>query len=276
VDWAQNPAPDLLDMIRANPRMKVWNLDPAGGIAIMRFNHLYPPFDNPAIRRALLGAIDQAEFMTAAAGTDRSLWKDNVGVFSPDTPMASTVGLEELTGPRDFAAVRRALEEAGYKGTPVVMLGASDYPATNGPALVGADTLRKVGMNVDFQQVDWGTTIQRRASKQPPDKGGWNIFYTYLNGTNNFDPAGHLGIRGNGGDAWFGWPTAPKLEALRAAWFEAPDQAAQKAICERIQAQFWQDVPYIPLGCLYAPTAHNKGLVGMRNGFVQFYDVRWG
>jgi peptide/nickel transport system substrate-binding protein len=275
-DWVQNPSPDLLDLIRAKRDMKVWGLDPAGGIAVMRFNQLFPPFDNPAIRRALLGAIDQAEFMTAAAGTDRSLWKDRVGVFSPDTPMASEVGIEVLAGKRDFAAVRSALAAAGYKGERIVMLGASDYPTTNGPALVGADVLRKVGMNIDFQQVDWGTTVQRRASKQPPDKGGWNIFYTYLNGTNNLDPAGQLGIRGNGADAWFGWPDAPKLEALRTAWFDAPDVAAQKAICEQIQAQFWQDVPYIPLGCLYAPTAHNKGLVGMRNGFVQFYDVKWG
>ena len=34
-----------------------------GSIAIMRFNQLYAPFDNPAIRRALLGAVDQADVM---------------------------------------------------------------------------------------------------------------------------------------------------------------------------------------------------------------------
>ena len=32
----------------------------------MRPNCLYPPFDNPAIRRAIMGAIDQTAFMTAA------------------------------------------------------------------------------------------------------------------------------------------------------------------------------------------------------------------
>ena len=101
-------------------------------------------------------------------------------------------------------------------------------------------------MNVDLQTSDWGTVVQRRASRQPPDKGGWNVFFTYLNGTNNLDPASQLGIRGNGDQAWFGWPKAPELEALRAAWFEAPDLAAQTAVCERIQQQFWQDVPYLP------------------------------
>src|SRR5437660_7928325 len=43
----------------------------ATAIGIMPFNQLHLPFDNPAIRRAVLGAIDQAEAMSAIAGTDR-------------------------------------------------------------------------------------------------------------------------------------------------------------------------------------------------------------
>lgn len=274
VDWAQSPATDLMEMMAKTGKLTIAPLDPAGGIAVMRFNTLHPPFDNPAIRRALLGAVDQAEFMTAAAGDDRSLWKDRVGVFSPGTPMDSDAGMAVLTGKRDLAKVRADLIAAGYKGERVTMLGAVDYPATNGLALVGADLLKKVGMNVDYQAVDWGTTIQRRANKGAPDKGGWNIFYTYLTGTNNFDPAGHLGVRANGDAAWFGWPHSPKLEALRADWLDAPDLATQKKICAELQLQFFQDAPHLPLGCLYAPTVFAKNLRVQRNGFVQFYDVK--
>ncbi len=274
VDWWQTPVPDLLDLLRASGKVTVQNVDPAGGIGVLRFNFLFPPFDNPGIRRALLGAIDQDEFMTAAAGSDRSLWKDRVGVFSPGTPMASEVGIEVLTGKRDLEKVKRDLLAAGYKGEKVTLLGATDYPSTDALAQVAADVLRRVGMNVDFQTIDWGTVVQRRASRQPPDKGGWNIFFTYLNGTNNFDPAGQLGIRGNGKDAWFGWPDMPDLEALRTAWFNAPDVAAQKKICVEIQRRFWEDVPYIPLGAFYQPGAWNKAFSGFRIGFPQFYDVK--
>jgi peptide/nickel transport system substrate-binding protein len=275
VDWWQTPTPDLLGLLRQGGKIDVRNMDPAGGIGILRFNFLFPPFDNPAIRRALLGAIDQEEFMTAVAGDERDLWRDRVGVFSPGTPMASEVGIEVMTGKRDLEKVKQELIAAGYKGERVVLLGTSDYPSTNALALVAADVLRRVGMNVDFQAIDWGTVVQRRASKQPTDKGGWNVFFTYLNGTNNFDPAGQLGIRGNGAKAWFGWPDLPKLEELRDAWFRAPDEAAQKKICEELQRQFWQDVPYIPLGCYYQPEAWTKALTGVRIGFPQFYDVRW-
>ncbi len=273
VDYWQSPTPDLLPLLKKSGKLAMDVLDPAGGIGCLRFNHLFPPFDNPAIRRALLGGIDQVEFMQAAAGDDRALWKDRVGVFCPGAPMANEAGIEALAGKRDLDKVKRDLAAAGYKGERIAVLGASDYPQTNALALVAADYLRRVGMNVDFQSIDWGTVVQRRASKQPPDKGGWNIYFTYLNGTNNFDPAAQLGIRGNGDRAWFGWPSMPRMEELRAAWFDAPDQAAQKRICEEIQRQFWVEVPYIPLGVAYLPSAWNKSYSGVRMGFPQFYDI---
>jgi peptide/nickel transport system substrate-binding protein len=274
VDWWQEPVADLRAVLQADKRLTVEIQDPAGGIGVMRFNQLFAPFNNAAIRRALLGCIDQTECMLAVGGEDRSVWKDRVGVFSPGTPLASEAGIEVMTSPRDYEKVKRELKAAGYNGEKVVMMGPTDQPSTYAVALVCADALKKAGMNVDFQSLDWGTVVQRRSSRKPPAEGGWNIFFTYLNGTNNFDPASQLGIRGNGDKAWFGWPDAPKLEELRAAWFEAPDLAAQQRICRDIQLQFWQDVPYIPLGAYYSSTAYSRKLTGVRSGFPQFYDVR--
>jgi len=271
-DWWQQPPADLQPLLRTKPGIALQVLDPGGGLGCLRFNHLFPPFDKQAVRQALLGAVDQAEVMTAVAGDDRALWKEGVGVFSPGTPMATGVGTGAVVGQRDFAAVKRALAAAGYAGERVVFLDPTDYPATHAMALVMADAFQKCGLNVDLVSTDWGTLVQRRSSRKPPAEGGWNIFVTYLNGTNNFDPASQLGIRGNGDGAWFGWPTAPRLEALRADWFAAPDLAAQQRICADIQRQFFVDVPYLPLGAYYEATATRR-LKGLRSGFVQFYDV---
>ncbi len=93
-------------------------------------------------------------------------------------------------------------------------------------------SLSKIGFNIDLQAIDWGSVVQRRASREPIDKGGWNIFYTFLGGFGNISPAPNIAIRGNGGAAWFGWPTNEKIEELYSAWFEAPDQAAQQKICD--------------------------------------------
>ena len=62
-------------------------------MCIMRFNYLLPPFDNPAIRRALLGAVDQADAMQAINGTDRGGWHDRIGLFCSDTPLANDAGI---------------------------------------------------------------------------------------------------------------------------------------------------------------------------------------
>ncbi len=276
VDMWQSPTPDVVPLLKKGGKLAIEVLDPAGGIGCLRFNCLFPPFDRAEIRRALFGGIDQAEYMIAASGDDRAYWKDRVGIFCPGAPMANEAGIEVIAGPRDLEKVKRDLAAAGYKGEKVVMLGATDYPQTNALALVAADYLRRVGMNVDFQSIDWGTTVQRRAVRKPPDQGGWNIFFTYLNGTNNFDPAAQLGIRGNGDKAWFGWPSMPRMEELRTAWFNAPDLAAQKKICEEMQRQFWLDAPYIPLGVTYFPSAWKKEITGVRMGFPQFYEVKRG
>ncbi len=272
MDWWQQPTPDLQPLLRSKG-IKTEVLDPGAAVGCLRFNCLYPPFDNPAIRRALLGAVDQAEVMTAEAGDDHSLWKDHVGLFSPGTPMATTEGTDQLVGPRDFGKVRAALAAAGYKGEKIVVLDPTDYPSIHATALVMIDALQKSGMNVEVASSDWGTVVQRRSSRKPPAEGGWNVFFTNLNGTNNLDPAGQLGLRGNGDKAWFGWPNMPRLETLRDQWFDAPDVAAQQRICAQMQREFFQEPSYLPLGAYYEATATLK-LQGVRIGFAQFYDVR--
>jgi len=111
----------------------------ATAIGILRFNHLHPPFDNPAVRRALLGAVDQAEAMTAVAGEDRAAWSDGVGLFSTGTPLANDAGVEIMRTPRDYASVRQQLEHAGYKGETVVIISPTDLPGMRNLSLVGAD-----------------------------------------------------------------------------------------------------------------------------------------
>jgi peptide/nickel transport system substrate-binding protein len=92
VDWLDFVATDQMPLVTRRFGITVEVRDVAGSIPILRFNHLYPPFDNPAIRRALLGAIDQADVMTAQAGSDRAFWHDRIGLFSPGSPLATEAG----------------------------------------------------------------------------------------------------------------------------------------------------------------------------------------
>jgi peptide/nickel transport system substrate-binding protein len=111
------------------------------------------------------------------------------------------------------------------------VLAATTIPSIWAEASVATDVLQKIGMNVDLLALEWGAVVSRRASKEPPDKGGWNIFYTNLGGFGNISPGPNIAIRGSGGNAWFGWPTDPEMEALRDRWFAAPDLTSQQKVC---------------------------------------------
>jgi peptide/nickel transport system substrate-binding protein len=272
MDWWEVP-PDFMPQLRASPKLYLKQIDTLGGIRVMRFNHLHPPFDNPAIRRALLPAISQAEVMTAFT-SDTSLWRDHVGVFTPNTPMSNEAGIEVLAGPRSLAAARAALAAAGYRGERVVVLNPADQPEVSSNTLVGCDIATKVGFNIDIQTMDWGTMLARRAKTDPADKGGWNLSFTGLSGSGCLDPSSHIALRGNGLKAWAGWPTSPRIEELRLAWFDAPSLAAQQAICIDIQKQFWIDLPYIPLGQRLGVNAFNKRVTDVPVNFPLFYGLK--
>lgn len=264
VDIIEMVGADFLPVLKAEPSVQLLPRS-TPNFAIMRFNHLQPPFNNPAIRQALLKAIDQRAIMAGTFGEEnKAFWQFGVGYFSPDSPMANKAGLEAFTSPRDFKKAAAEIKAAGYNGEPVVVLDPVDYPWTHPCTLLAADTLKKVGLNVDIQAMDWGTLMQRRQSQEPPGKGGWNIFLTALSGMSNFNPVGHIGLRGNGKDAWVGWPTAPRLEELRQQWLDAPDEATQKKICEEIQKQALVDVPYIPLGAFATVSGYSNNLTDIQ------------
>ncbi|WP_408904026.1 ABC transporter substrate-binding protein [Rhodopila sp.] len=274
MDWWEQPPSDYLPLFKRGGKLSVSIQDPTGLIGCMRPNFLYPPFDNVAFRRALLPAINQTDYMTAAAGTDPSLWHVPVGVFCPGTPMANDVDLNLLTGAHDPDAVKKAIQASGYKGEKVVALVATDQPAIKAAGEVGVAMMQSVGINVDDVETDWGTVVQRRTSKAAPDKGGWNVFFTYWSGMDMFNPAVDTSIRGNGPNGWLGWLEAPKLEQLRDAWIQAPDVPTQQKIAREIQAAFFDILPYYPLGQLLQPTAYSKSITGIPFGFVQFWNVK--
>jgi peptide/nickel transport system substrate-binding protein len=273
MDWWEAASADLVPGLRRRDDVTVRVQGFPGYAASLRPNELHPPFDNPGVRRAIMGGILQSDFMTAAAGEDRTLWRDRVGFFHPDSPMASDVGMEALTGPRDLDAVRRGLEAAGYKGERCVLLAGTDRPVINAMAEVANDLLRRVGMNVDFQATDWGTVLQRSGSKAPVEQGGWSLYVTGYHGASIVSPAPHNWLRGNGGASVAGWPTSARIEALRDAWFAAPDLAAQQAVARDLQVQAFADVPYYPLGLIHDVTAFRKSLTGVLPGLMLFYNV---
>ena len=274
IDWWENPPNDLAPLLRRSRDITMTNASPLGTVGSGVFNCLHPPFDKPAVRRAVLGALSQADFMTAAAGTEPGIWRDGVGIFTPGTPLASEAGMEIITRPRDIERSKRELREAGYNGERVVLLGTTDQPALQALSEVGADLLKKLGMNLDYQVMDWGSVVQRRASKEPVERGGWSMFHTTWFGIDAVNPLGYQVLRSNGTDAWFGWPSAPRAEELRMSWIDAPDVESQKRIGAEFQREILEQATYLPTGQYFSKTAHRRSITGVLEGIIAFWNVR--
>jgi ABC-type transport system substrate-binding protein len=274
IDWWEQPTPELRALFAKDKNIVVDVLDPLGLCSALRLNASQPPFNDKALRQALLPAIDQADFMAAIVGDDTRDWKKVGGVFTPGTPMANDTDAAKLTGPRDFALAQKLLKQAGYSDQPMRLIGPTDILAPAAMTQVSADVFRRLGFNQDVALSDWGTVIQRRSSREPVEKGGWSALCTSFSSFDFADPAVHPLLRGNGAAAWFGWPVTPELETLRANWFDAPDEAARKAISADIQRVALDEVAFIPLGTYSAFTATRADLTDRVNGFALFWNLR--
>lgn len=275
VDWWETPLPDLVPLLAKNKNIKVDIADPLGNIGAFRMNHLHPPFNDVRARRAVQIALSQADYMRAVVGDDESLWKELPGYFTPGTPLYTEAGGEPLKGKRDYEAAKKLLAESGYNGEKVVLLVATDVGITKSQGDVTADLLKKIGMNVDYQALDWGTVGQRRAKKDPPSQGGWNIFHTWHAGADCINPAPYVALDASGDTAWFGWPKSDEVQSKIAAWYAAPDMAAEKQAAVEINKASMEFVTYLQTGFFQMKQAWRSDISGVvKAPFPVFWDVK--
>ena len=274
VDWWEASSNDLHPILTRGGRIQIEPINPLGSLQKMLVNHLYPPFDRPEMRRALWSAINQADFMLAVNGANPAYSKTGVGFFAPQSPFASDAGMEHLNSPRDLEAARRALKEAGYNGEPLVTMAVSNVPLHRALAEVGTDMLRKVGLNLEVQTMDFSTMVQRAPKKDPPTKGGWHISFTGSSGMNFFSPALHRDLSGAGADGPQAWDSNPELKRLTGEWFKANSLEEQKSITREMQLQAFDSVPYYPLGQSIQQSAYKNTIKDRVVGYTVFWNVK--
>ena len=187
--------------------------------------------------------------------------------FICDTPLASDAGGETLIKGNGMADAKKALAEAGYDGTPVVILAPTDQILLKAQPVVVAQLLRDAGFKVDLQAMDWQTVVTRRAIQKPPKEGGWSMFFTYQGAADSLNPLVNVPMVGKGtSGGWYGWSEDPKLEELRDSFARATSPEEQKKIALEVQKEAYDQVIYVPLGQFQAPSAWRKSLTGVIDG----------
>ena len=275
VDWVEQPLTDLLPQLKGDRTLVVDRLDPFGLYPVLRFNCLQGPTANQGVRQALLAAINPVEVMQAVMGDDRTAYHAPVGCFLPGTASANEAGMDRLGGTRPVAEIKRMLDAAKYDGAPVVLLHPTDQPYYDAMAQVTYATCKRIGVAVTDAAMDFGTVVQRRASKEPLDRGGWSMFSSSFPALDYVDPLGAPALRGNGAGAWYGWPTAPKVEAARDAWLDSSDATERKRLATEMQGAVFEAASFAPLGQYLQSTAWNRRITGqLRTPVPVFWNVQ--
>jgi peptide/nickel transport system substrate-binding protein len=245
IDLIESPPTDLLPLLKGSRNVALYGWNTRGGQALMRFNHLQPPFDQVKARQAAMWALAQEDFLRAQY-SDPALYRTCNAPFTCDSAYGKEYG-DFLIKP-DLEKARALLKESGYDGKPIAMLHQTDLQSSNQFQPVAKQQLERAGFKVELLAMDWNTVVARRSRKEAPAQGGWNIFFT-TNITIDVDNPGTSNFAAAScGKAWFGWPCDADIEKLRSAFIAETDPAKRQALGYAISDKVMEQGVYVPLG----------------------------
>jgi peptide/nickel transport system substrate-binding protein len=260
IDYIEAPPHDLKTLLKADPKIRLEVYNTIGAQYAFRWNTVVPPFDNEKVRRAAMYAFNQQAFLEGVIG-DPDYYRTCLAMFVCGTPLETDAGMDGLLQ-SNFARSRELLKEAGYDGTPIVMLHTTDIAVLTNAGPIAKSLLEQGGFKVQMVPLDFQAIVARRLRKTPPADGGWNGFMTAWLSVDMMNPLTNSMVNAACDKANFGWPCDAEVERLRDAYARAPDLESQRKIAADLQARAVQSGTHIHLGQYTLPTA-TRGLAGM-------------
>jgi peptide/nickel transport system substrate-binding protein len=266
LDYVERLPADVLPVLERNRNVRVQVVSPYGYQGILRFNHLQPPFDDGRVRRAVMLAVDQAQYLPAVAGR-ADYARECRSMYGCGTRYETTAGMPLAA---DLAAARQLLAQSGADLTrAIVILHPANAPGIAALGLVTQDLLTRLGFGVDLQSMDLNTFFARRAKPE-----GWNVFHTTNTVPDMLTPLQNVYMNGAGApDGFAGWPKDAEVERLRRAFAATSDEGEHKRMAGDIHRRVAEAGFYMPLGQFVAASAWRSDLTDVPTGPAMFL---WG
>ena len=260
--FAQQIKPDQYERIQGLPAVEARIVKPYGWITAVP-NHKEGLMANKKLRQAFQAALDMEPIMGAAMGNKDFYRLDGGIAFPEQASWYSTAGVAGFNQ-RDKEKARRLLKEAGYAGQPVRWITTKEYDWMYKTALVSKQQLEEVGFKIDLQVLDWATLVQRRNKPELFD-----VFSTGF--TFTADPALATALQ-------CGWPGSwcnEEKDRLLQDLARESDAKKRKALIDRIQTIFYDDVGRIKFGDYFLLDVTRKELRGFRSTPELYFWNAW-
>jgi peptide/nickel transport system substrate-binding protein len=261
IDFIEAPPHDLIPLLVKDANIKLLVVAPMGRQYAFRFNVLHKPFDNAKARQAVAYALNQKDFLNSTIG-DAEYYVTCKSLYPCGSPLETAKGWENKIE-SNFAKAKAVLQEAGYDGTPVVLMQSTDIASLANLAPVAKSLLEKAGFKVDLQAMDWQTLVSRRAKREPLASGGWSAYLTSWGSVDVLDPVSTNFLNATCEKATFGWPCDAEIERLRDAFAKETDPAKQKALAEAVSVRAAEYLTHVHLGQYLQPSAFRKNIAGV-------------
>jgi len=233
LDWVDAVPLQQLPALREDPEFNYVTNPNAGIPDFLAMNTTQPPFDDPALRKAVALAVDLPQIRDIA-------YFGSGEVGSQEVPSGSP-WYDEGSGalPRDVEAAKAILAEAGIE-TPLTIdyLGLPQYPELLKTGEVVREQLKEIGIEMNIEPVDVSIWFDRFIN------GDYQITSAYQERTVDPDNFYALVLR-SGADINTTGYSNPELDALIDQARTETDEATRKDLYKQIRAIVVEDAPII-------------------------------
>ena len=238
LDQFSNDPNLVLDTYLVGPINLVYSDDPAS------------PFSNVTNRQAVNTALDRDPIMLAAVGSEELYDLVHHNMTREQQAIWDTEVGKDGFNVHDAAQAKEMLAEGGYTGEPITLLANKDYTEAYNSAVVVAEQLKAIGMDVTLDAYEWGAFSE----KWREARDEWDLVVFPF--STEVDPTQTIGFLPDRA----GYFDGPELQSLLTRFRAAPTQADASAIYDDMQAYVEKTRPMSRIGDAHNVYAANKDL----------------
>jgi peptide/nickel transport system substrate-binding protein len=260
--WADSISTDMYAMMENNPQVEPAIVKPYWWPMAV-FNKEKGVFTDKKMRQAFALALDMDSIMKASFTSEEFYRLDSSILFQEQSQWWSEAG-SEMYNQANLEKAKQLVAEAGYNGEKIRWITTKQYDYMYNIAVVAAEQLKEIGLNIELEVVDYATIVERRAN---PDE------YEIFSGATTFTP--DPGIWPCWDEKWGGfWVDAKKDELLKQVNNEM-DPDKRKAKYDELHAHYWDEVPMVKFGDFFILTAKMPSLKGFEPTPFPFFWNTW-